>query len=65
MRTAFLTWKTFEDYLRCLDCTRLTGQPQRYEQHGTAVQASVDVSPWAPGRRKPTPVLLCGPTPLA
>lgn len=43
VRTAFFDVETFEDYLRCLDfCTRLTGQPQRYEQHGTAVQASVD-----------------------
>lgn len=43
VRTAFFDVETFEDYLRCLDfCTRLTGQPQRYEQYGTAVQASVD-----------------------
>ena len=43
VRTAFFDVETFEDYLRCLDfCARLTGQPQRYEQYGTAVQASVD-----------------------
>lgn len=43
VRTAFFDVETFEDYLRCLEiCTRLTGQPQRYEQYGAAVQAEVD-----------------------
>ena len=38
VRTAFFDVETFEDYLRCLDfCTRLTGQPQRYEQHGLSL----------------------------
>ena len=39
---AYFDVSSFDDYLRMLKiCTDLTGQPQRYEQYGTAVQQQV------------------------
>lgn len=36
---------SYEDYLRMLDiCTRLTGDTQAYEEHGTAVQEQIDAA---------------------
>lgn len=43
--TAYFQVSTFEDYLQMLElCTRITGQPDRYERNGTAVQAQVDAA---------------------
>ena len=40
---AYFEVDCFDDYLRMLEiCTRLTGQPERYETYGTAVRAQVD-----------------------
>ena len=42
---AYFEVDCFEDYLRMLEiCTRLTGQPERYETYGTAVRAQVDAA---------------------
>ena len=40
---AYFDIADFDDYLRLLKlCTDLTGQPERYEQYGTAVQQEID-----------------------
>ena len=40
---AYFDISDFNDYLRLLKlCTELTGQPERYEQYGTAVQQEID-----------------------
>lgn len=42
---AYFEVDCFEDYLRMLEvCTRLTGQPERYETYGTAVREQVDAA---------------------
>ena len=42
---AYFDVQTFDDYLRMLEiCARLTGQPERYEQHGASVRAQVDAA---------------------
>lgn len=41
--TAYFDVSDFSDYLRLLKlCTDLTGRPELYEQHGTAVQSQID-----------------------
>ena len=43
LNAAYFEVDCFDDYLRMLEiCTRLTGQPERYETYGTAVRAQVD-----------------------
>ena len=45
LNAAYFEVDCFEDYLRMLEiCTRLTGQPERYEVYGTAVRAQVDAA---------------------
>lgn len=45
LNAAYFEVDCFEDYLRMLEiCTRLTGQPERYETYGTAVRAQVDAA---------------------
>ena len=40
IQVAYFDIQTLDDYLRMLEiCTRLTGQPERYTQYGTEVQA--------------------------
>ena len=45
LNAAYFEVDCFEDYLRMLEiCTRLTGQPERYEIYGIAVRAQVDAA---------------------
>ena len=45
LTAAYFSVNTFEDYLRMLNiCTDITGQPQRYERYGTAVQEQVNAA---------------------
>lgn len=45
LNAAYFEVDCFDDYLRMLEiCTRLTGQPERYETYGTAVRAQVDAA---------------------
>ena len=42
---AYFDVSSFSDYLRMLElCTRLTGQPDRYETYGTAIQDQVEAA---------------------
>lgn len=42
---AYFEVDCFDDYLRMLEvCTRLTGQPERYEENGASVRAQVDAA---------------------
>nr|WP_326209493.1 ABC transporter substrate-binding protein [uncultured Oscillibacter sp.] len=43
LNAAYFEVDCFDDYLRMLEaCTRLTGQPERYETYGTAIREQVD-----------------------
>lgn len=43
LNAAYFEVDSFDDYLRMLEaCTRLTGQPERYETYGTAIREQVD-----------------------
>lgn len=45
LNAAYFEVDCFDDYLRMLEiCTRLTGQPERYEIYGIAVRAQVDAA---------------------
>ena len=57
---AYFSVSNFQDYLRMLEiCAQITGQPEKFQENGTAVQAQIDTVLQRSEARGTAPTVLC------